>query len=271
MSRRLANMPRSLLAQSRFQRLCDARIPALLAHPNWNEPAPFVLWMHGRTVNKELDPGRYLRWIRSGIAVCAIDLPGHGERAEPAMQSPDHTLDVVDQAVSEIDEVIEALAAPQFKGVFDLDRSAIGGMSAGGMVTLRRLCEPHDFRCAAVESTAGDFSLMSYTDRFTSEKVSRLDPMQHLDAWRPIPLLALHSEADEWVPVAAIRDFIETLRAKYAHAGANADLAKLITWESTGAPYEHAGFGRHANDAKNLQLEFFQQHLLNAPRSASQN
>jgi len=34
--------------------------------------------MHGRTANKELDPGRYLRLIRAGIAVCAIDLPGHG-------------------------------------------------------------------------------------------------------------------------------------------------------------------------------------------------
>jgi hypothetical protein len=36
----------------------------------------------------------------------------------------------------------------------------------------------------------------------------------------------------------------------------------LVTWPSTGAPHEHLGFGRVANDAKNLQTAFFKRHLL---------
>ena len=30
----------------------------------------------------------------------------------------------------------------------------------------------------------------------------------------------------------------------------------LKTFSETGAPQEHAGFGKYANDAKNIQLEF---------------
>lgn len=213
--------------------------------------------MHGRTVTKEIDPGRYLRWLRAGIATCAIDLPGHGERLDPALQSPDRTLFVVGQAIGEIDHVIEDLAHPRFAGAFDLDRAGIGGMSAGGMASLRRLCDPHPFVAAAVESTAGDFSAMQYLKSFPPDLVASLDPIRHLADWRPIPFLALHSEADEWVPVRAIRAFVETLNRHYEASGADPDLARLVTWPTTGAPHEHAGFGRVSNDAKSLQTDFF--------------
>lgn len=264
-------MPTS--AESRFRRLPSALqrqskravlagdIPALLAHPDWERPAPVVIWLHGRTVNKELDPGRYLRWIRSGIAACAIDLPGHGERFDEASQSEQRTLYVVEQGVSEIDRVLEALADPKWQGAFDLDRVALGGMSAGGMITLRRLCDDHPFVCASVESTAGSFDAMPYMQRYPEELIHRLDPIRHLAGWRPVPLLALHSEADEWVPVAATRVFIEALRRRYETLDADPDLARMQTWPTTGAPFEHAGFGRVANDAKNLQLAFFMEHL----------
>lgn len=257
MSSRLSRLPASLLQHTRFERLCGGAIPALLAHPDWSTPAPFVLWMHGRTVSKEIDPGRYLRWLRAGVATCAIDLPGHGERFDAALQGADRTLDVVRRAIDEIDHVVEDLAHPRLAGAFDLDRAGVGGMSAGGMATLRRLCDPHQFLAAAVESTAGDFTAMNYHTAFATDLVEALDPMRHLEGWRPIPLLALHSEADQWVPIRAIGAFVEALRTHYLASGADPDLARLVTWPTTGAPNEHAGFGRVSNDAKNLQTEFF--------------
>lgn len=270
-SGRFAELPSSLAKQARFETLARAEtegIPALLAHPDWQTPAPTVLWMHGRTVRKELDPGRYLRWVRAGIAAVAVDLPGHGERFDPLLQKPDNTLRVVEQMLSEVDHVVNALRDPKWGGVFDLSRLAIGGMSAGGMVTLRRLGEPHPFRAAAVESTAGDFSLMPmYDSRYPRDLVERLDPIRRVDQWGVIPLLALHSEADEWVPVQAIRTLFDALRARYAAAGADPDdLLTLRTWERTGAPAEHAGFGKVANDAKNAQVEFLVRWLGPAPR-----
>src|SRR5262245_54512816 len=97
------NMPQALRAAARWQVLAGG-VPAMLVHPDWasGRRAPAVLWMHGRTAHKELDPGRYLRWLRAGVGVCAMDLPGHGERARPELQDPARTLDVVMQASSEI-------------------------------------------------------------------------------------------------------------------------------------------------------------------------
>lgn len=283
---RFTQFPKALAEQSRTVRLAAPGvpdgIPALLAHPDWTSPAPTMIWLHGRTAYKELDPGRYLRWLRAGIATCAIDLPGHGERADLRLQEPSQTLNVLRQAVGEIDHVVEALAGDTYagaggEGLFDLDRMGLGGMSAGGMATLRRLCDGHDFACAAVEATTGwlaalyDPSLLGeaaapkhrWTHAHPSEEIAALDASQHLGGasgiaggFRPIPLLALHSEADEVVSVAGQRAFVERLRAHYAARGADPALIEFVTWPTTGAPEEHVGFGRVSNEAKNAQTEF---------------
>jgi len=259
-------LPSALAVVSRFVQLGPNRVPALLAHPDWVTPAPTVIWIHGRTVSKELDNGRYLRWMRAGIATCAIDLPGHGERFDRAMQDPANTLLVIAQAVSEIDGVVAALGHPQWGGAFDLARLALGGMSAGGMTSLRRLCDPHPFVCASVEGTGGNLGML-YGDlarpgaiTHPPAAIAAIDPMAHLGTFRPIPLLALHSELDQIVPIRCIRSFIESLRAKYGPALVHAPI-ELRTWPETGAPMEHNGFGRVANDAKLAQLEFLQRYL----------
>lgn len=235
-------------------------MPALLAHPGpIDSPVPVVLWIHGRTANKELDPGRYTRWIRAGIAACAVDLPGHGERFDAARQSPEATLDVVEEMIGEIDGVIAALAdAPAEIGRFDLDRVAIGGMSAGGMATLARLCRPHRFRAASVEATTGSWRWQAHRAMWKPDIVARLNPFDHLDGWRDIPLQAIHARNDEWVALAGQREFIDAVRARSSHP----DRIELVVYEQTGAPAEHVGFGRHASHAKDAQLAFFVRELL---------
>ncbi len=270
MIERFAGMPSALREAARWVRLAEDEVsggvPALVAHPDWATRAPVVIWMHGRTVKKELDPGRYLRWLRAGMGVCALDLPGHGERFEDELQRPARTLEVVERMVREVDGVVRALGEGEYGRVFDAKRMGIGGMSAGGMVTLRRLCDPHGFVCAAVESTVGDFSLAPGLGRSEGDgMVSRVDPMRHVAGWRPIPLLALHSEKDAWAPVEAIRSFTERLRERYDELGADRGLVELVTWPETGAPNEHSGFGRVSNDAKNLQTGFLA-HRLGAER-----
>ncbi|MFN6040405.1 MAG: alpha/beta hydrolase family protein, partial [Phycisphaerae bacterium] len=275
---RFSQLPRALAERSKVMRFGD--IPVLLAHPDWSRPAPVVLWLHGRTVNKELDPGRYLRWIRAGIAACAIDLPGHGERALEGWDTPAKTLDVLDHGVRDIDRVIEALADPTFHNVFDLTRTAIGGMSLGGMTTLRRLCDPHEFVCAAVESTTGWLEGLYFPSSWNApahiphgpvqhdtRRVAKSDASQHLMGFRPLPLLVLHSEADAVVAWEVQRRFIDMLRHHYTINNADPSLIAVRTWETTGAPQEHSGFGRVANDAKNVQVEFFTTWLKPTPPS----
>lgn len=237
-------------------------IPVMLAHPHagWQhaspEPAPICLWLHGRTANKELDPGRYLRWVRAGVAACAIDLPGHGERFEQSKQGPEATMGIVLQMVEEIDHVVRAIA-DRYSHAFDLSRMAIGGMSAGGMAALRRLCDPHGFQCAAVEATTGQFEGMRGRTFYREELVAQVEPERFVDRWPvALPLLVLHSEKDQWIDVNDQRAFIEKLRDRYDRLGAEPGLIQMKTWETTGAPYEHIGFGKLSNEAKNLQTEF---------------
>lgn len=266
---RFAMFPSHLAERARNTVL--AGVPTLLAHPDWEKPAPVMFWMHGRTVTKELDPGRYLRWIRAGIAAVAVDLPGHGERPGPRLHGPDTTPLVLEQMRGEIDRVLAELGASEHAELFDQTRIGIGGMSAGGMVTLRRLCDSHPFRCAAVESTTGWLGEL-YDPKETGARpwmlshdpsqIARLDPMQHLAGFRPIPLLALHSEADEVVPIGGMRRFIGALQNRYTEQGADAGMIELRTWPTTGAPSEHAGFGKVAAVAKAAQVEFLAKHLL---------
>lgn len=266
---RFAQFPRALAERTRRARL--AGVPAIIAHPDWASPAPVMIWMHGRTVSKELDPGRYLRWIRAGIAAVALDLPGHGERFDERLQHPHRTLDVLSQMLGEIDGVVDALAAHDYEGVLDLSRTGLGGMSAGGMVTLRRLCEGHDFVCAAVEGTTGWLEGLYFPSGGTGsapwgvshdrDRVLALDASRHLDGFEPLPLLALHSESDRVVPIATLRTFLDRLGDHYAARGADRGLIRLRTWPRTGAPLEHAGFGLAGNDAKNTQLEFLREYL----------
>lgn len=268
---RFAAFPKALAEQSRNVRLGPDEIPAVLAHPDWERPAPTLIWWHGRTVSKELDPGRYLRLIRAGIAVCAVDLPGHGERPGPKLHDPRHTIDVVAQAIGEVDQIVEALADPAHGDAFDLDRLALGGMSAGGMVTLRRLCDPHPFAAALVEATSGRLSDLYFPPAGSGrrpwpidhprERVEAIDPSRHLGGWRPIPFLAIHATSDEVVAFETQRQFIADLRARYRAQGVDPEQVELLTFIDTGAPNEHAGFGRFGNDAKNAATDFLRDAL----------
>lgn len=263
MNTRFTKLPRSLQERSVFDRLGDD-VPSLIATPEGDGPFPFVLWMHGRTVYKELDPGRYLRWVRGGIAAVAVDLPGHGERFVPGSHDPERTPAVVEQMVEEVDGVLRSLR--ERYPTLDMSRAAIGGMSAGGMATLRRLCDPHPFVAAAIEGTTGDLTALYTPSDGSNGKewpvdhddrtIAPIDTLRYLDGFRPLPLLALHNEGDELVPIEVQRSFLAQLSEHYKTESADVGLIKLHTFSETGAPQEHAGFGRYANDAKNIQLAF---------------
>ncbi len=253
-------LPRSLLTQSRVLRLGSAGTPALLIHPRFDrnlemppQPAPFLLWLHGRTAQKELDSGRYLRLSRAGIATVAIDLPCHGERADPQKQTSEFSLQVIEQLLMELPGVLEAL---QKFPEFDQSRSAIGGFSLGGMSALAALCQPHSFCAALIEATSGDWSEMA-SAKHDPARAARLEPLRHLDSWKPLPILALHASQDQMVPVAPQRAFIEKIRAR-------TPATICVVWEefaATGALHEHIGFGLFAAHAKTLGTKFLVDHL----------
>jgi dienelactone hydrolase len=235
-------------------------VPALLVLPEpSHRPAPLLIWMHGRTADKTVDTGRYLRLFRAGIASCSLDLPGHGERYDEEGQKPESVLKIVEQMVDELDEVTTELAG---RTEIDEHRIAIGGISAGGMVALARCCRPHAYEAITVEATTGNLEYRASSIFADPKRSRRLDPIAHLDHWRPIPLLALHNLLDEWIEIDGQRFFIEAVRKRHK----NPDEVEFHVYEKpTGAPYEHSGFGKYSADAKARQVDFLSRVL--SPKS----
>ncbi|MCK4873784.1 MAG: alpha/beta fold hydrolase [Phycisphaerales bacterium] len=257
MIERFARLPAALARCTRTMRLGSTGVPAMLVHPDWRTPTPTMLWLHGRTVSKELDSGRYLRWLRHGIATCAIDLFGHGERLDETYHPPERILEVIQHTLGEINDIIGAITELE-GGVFDHTRLGIGGISAGGMIALARCCEPHPFRCVTVEASSGDWDFQRGKSQVSDALIDKLNPTNHLERWMPIPLLALHCERDQWIPEQAMADFIEALR----RICTDPTRIEYITYDRTGAPYEHAGFGRRTADARRRQLNFLERRLI---------
>jgi len=231
-------------------------VPCLLSCKD-DQPRPFIFWMHGRTADKELDPGRYLRYVRRGINVCAVDLPGHGDRFEAALQEPQQVLHVILQMAEEVDGVLSGLAE---HGLFDLSKVAIGGMSAGGIATIQRLLRPHQFKVAVLEASTGDLSTMrdmAICTGLNQEAFNEVNPMSRLEGWNDIPVISFHSKQDAWIPYIGQETFMRALKQKSSHP----ETIEFISFDKTGAPYEHIGFGRESAFVKEVQVEFVAKHL----------
>ncbi len=256
MSDKFESLPSRLKAVSSLQTIND--VPCLIVKED-ETPRPFLFWMHGRTAFKELDPGRYLRCVRSGMNVCAVDLPGHGERLEPELQGANRILPVVMQMASEIDGVLEGLSEV---GGFDMTRAAIGGMSAGGMATIQRCLKPHQFKALILEATCGDWSFLRNKPMcagLSDEAFHEINPIEQLGDWLCIPTMAFHSKKDEWIPYEAAVSFLDSLRKQ---CGSDVDI-EMVSFEKTGAPFEHVGFGRQSPKVKEMQVEFLLNNVAN--------
>ena len=135
-----------------------------------------------------------------------------GIEAIQSYMDSNRVLDIVLQMRDELDHItlgaIEALDV-------DASRVAIGGMSAGGMAAIARLCRPHRFRGAILLATTGDWASLAARpnmDAPQQDDLDRLSPMSQLAHWRPIPVLAVHCQGDAWIPWAGSSGFYRRSR-----------------------------------------------------------
>jgi fermentation-respiration switch protein FrsA (DUF1100 family) len=187
-----------------------------------------------------------------------LDLPGHGERFDAELQTPEAAMTVITTMAEELDGVLMDLARSDS---FDLTRSAIGGMSGGGMAAICGLTNEHPFSSAILEAACGAWLDASggSTLRWPAEAnlIAEHDPTAHLDDWREIPILAVHARGDRRVPFDAQMAFLDLLRDRYEQP----EVIKVLALDDTGAIDEHVGFGKHSANVKAREVAFLTEHL----------
>lgn len=181
------------------------RVPGrLLLPPGGDGPFPLVLLQHGLGGTKEAD---YLdaisgRWVRAGAAVCSIDFPLHGQRANPKLGdlllggegSPFRNgegglaIEFVRQAVIDLKR---ALDAAERLPLLDGRRTAYAGLSLGAIIGAT-FCGVDPRPCAAALALGGG-----------GMGPPGWDPTRFVGRFAPRPLLFVNAERDETIPRAA--------------------------------------------------------------------
>ena len=113
------------------------------------------------------------------------------------------------------------------------------------------------YTAAIFEASSGNWKAQHQRQFFDHEATARLDPLTHLDSWRDIPVLAVHSRRDEWVRHEGQATFLDALRARAADPA----IIESLDFDETGAPHEHLGFGRRANEARTREIDFLSRRL----------
>jgi len=258
------------------------KIYALLTIPNGEQPAggwPAIVFNHGyippdqyRTTERYI---AYVDWLaRSGYIVFRIDYRGHDRsEGEPrgAYGDTGYTADVLN-AVSALQRLPQA----------DPNRIGMWGHSMGGYLTLRAMVISPDIRAGVIWAGV----VASYPDLLTrwrrgrgptptppvtSSRRWRFDwstlygsPEENPDFWNGIssntyledlsgPLQLHHGTADESVPL----EFSEILYQQLQEAG------KLAEYYSY--PGDNHNLSNFFSQAMTRTIEFFDQHLKNAP------
>jgi dienelactone hydrolase len=183
------------------------RVPGRLWLPaQAGPPRPLVVLEHGATGAKDAPYIAQIGapWVREGVALLSIDLPLHGERANPKLgpallaglglvgrPTPAARVVVeefVRQAVCDLKRALDAAA--QLPGV-DASRTAYAGLSLGGIVGATYCAVDPRPRAAALALAGGGFG------------GPRVDPVAHVAGIAPRPILFVNMTGDEIVPRAA--------------------------------------------------------------------
>ncbi len=180
-------------------------IPGVLRLPRSSEPVPAALLLHGYASRKEdmaESVGEAL--VPLGIATLSIDLPLHGERADPfALRSVRNPFELAERWRTAIAEAQLALRFLAARREIDRDRLGVIGYSLGSYLSLavaERDRAPRAFVLAA-GGDLPDFPLAQLIRPIA-------DPLRGVRALAGRPLLMVHGRRDRTIlPAQAERLF----------------------------------------------------------------
>ena len=190
-------------------------VPALLRLPTTSEPAPTALLLHGYASRKEdmaASVGEAL--LPLGIASLSIDLPLHGERADPfELRSVRDPFDLAMRWRTAIEEAQLALRFLAAKREVDRTRLAVIGYSLGSYLSLA-VAERDRAPRVVVLAAGGDLPDFPFASLIRSVA----DPMRGVRALAGRPLLMVHGRRDRTIlPAQAERLYAAAAEPKEIH------------------------------------------------------
>jgi len=207
-------------------RITPAGIPTLHVYPTGLQgPAPLVIYHHGWSSNKENQIVVAESLACRGYRVLVPDAPRHGERDALATYDAgdfDVFWGVVTGAVQE-DAILHTAALEA--GWVEDGRIGLAGHSMGGMIVSGSLARHPWVRvavmldgCPCYEWLLDDHfrNLGTPTPQAARLKVRDFDPERLVAEVAPRPLLMVHGDADQAVPIGGVRRFRDLATPLYA-------------------------------------------------------
>ena len=180
-------------------------IPAVLRLPRASEPVPAALLLHGYASRKE-DMAESVGEVLTplGIATLSIDLPLHGERADPfELRSVRDPFELAARWRTAIEEARLALRFLAARREIDRERLGLVGYSLGSYLSLA-VAERDGAARAVVLAAGGDLPDFPLAQLIRSVA----DPLRGVRALAGRPLLMVHGRRDQTIlPAQADRLF----------------------------------------------------------------
>jgi dienelactone hydrolase len=179
-----------------------------------------VILVHGLGGNKDQLAMLAVMLAQKGYAALCIDAAGHGDRPKIG-GAQENALGVapfkamIAQTVQDLRCAVDVLAARK-----DVDTSRIGyvGASLGGIIGSRFLADEPRIACATILAAGGNLGQLLATSQIEGAKklragkkidpvaiqkeLNEVDPAKHIGRAKPRPMLYLHGDKDDVVPVA---------------------------------------------------------------------
>lgn len=214
------------------------RIPVLLFYGKGSS-MPVVFCQHGLLGDKRHMLSTCLRLADSGFLAVAMDARDHGERMKPRFwqrlqgNMPSFFFPILLGTAKDVGAVIDYL-----EGRIEADIGRVGmmGVSMGGFITVIAVSLEKRIKVAAsvlaganyrilmrqqsrLEGLSESFGLANEPlvdlDGYAEDFVEKYDPVNHLDRFRPMPLLFLNREKDHLVPLKCATSLYDALKPSY--------------------------------------------------------
>ncbi|MCE4050442.1 MULTISPECIES: alpha/beta fold hydrolase [Bacillaceae] len=226
----------------------DVPILHIVAKESYDQPLPFIQFIHGFTSAKEHNLHFAYNLAEKGFRIVLPDALYHGEREAnlSGMQLNMQFWDIVLQTIEDIEHVKHYFEA---KGLIQEDKIGLVGTSMGGIVTLGALSRYPWINTAVclmgmpyyekfANYTIQEVKKRGYELPLSEEEIDRLlkrlgelDLSKQPEKLENRPLLFWHGKKDETVPYMYSRQFYETILPLYEETP---EKLSYITEEHTG-------------------------------------